>query len=82
MGYLKMKRNDTLKIVEDHGDYCIVGGMDPLSGGYHTKKIHAKARDVEYYWQADVAVQNAFPNMEPSEREFIMTGINDWIFEE
>lgn len=45
-----------------------------LSGKVHTLSINVKPEQIRK-WQEGELIQDAMPNITPSEREFIMTGI-------
>jgi hypothetical protein len=47
-----------------------------LSGNTNTMDIEVTENQIAL-WQGGVVIQRAMPNLTPSEREFIMTGIID-----
>lgn len=49
-----------------------------LSGRTMTKELDIDPEILEKYEKGEAGlIQNAFPNLSPSDREFIMTGITD-----
>ncbi len=46
-----------------------------LTGKQHTMHLDVTAEQLEIYREGRVLIQNVFPNLAPSEREFIKTGI-------
>lgn len=51
----------------------------PFTGRQNTMDLPITSEQIER-WQNGELIQNAFPNLTPDEREFLMTGITpeDW----
>lgn len=52
----------------------IVTRQSPISGKIHSLDLDITEEQVAT-WQSGVLIQNAFPNLNADEREFLMTGI-------
>jgi hypothetical protein len=48
----------------------------PFSGTVNKREIDVTEEQLQL-WESGVLAQNAFPQLSPSDREFIMTGITD-----
>ncbi len=48
-----------------------------LTGKTHTMDIPVTEAQLDLYYSYKVLLQDAFPNLTPSQREFIKTGITD-----
>jgi len=55
--------------------------IDPFSGKENTRDIPCTIEQL-FDWNSGTLIQNAMPNLSPSEREFIMTGMMDDSWEE
>ena len=53
----------------------------PLTGETATKEIDVTAAQIAS-WEGGELAQNAFPNADSDEREFIMTGYTDYDWDE
>ena len=53
----------------------------PLTGNTATKEIDVTAAQIAS-WEGGELAQNAFPNADSDEREFIMTGYTDYDWDE
>lgn len=49
----------------------------PITGTVNTMTINATQDQLDRYNQGEDLIQNIFPHLTPSEREFIKTGITD-----
>ena len=54
----------------------LIGRTSALSGIFREKEIPV-TREQLAAWRAGQLIQEAMPNISPSDREFIMTGITD-----
>jgi hypothetical protein len=48
-----------------------------ISGTVRVKEIDVTPEQIEAYYQQNLLAQVAFPNISDSDREFIMTGIDE-----
>ena len=53
----------------------------PFTGTLNDREIDVTQEQLEE-WNRGTLAQNAFPNLTPSEREFIMTGITDEVWDD
>ena len=59
----------------------IVTRKSPFSGKVHSMELDITQAQIAAY-ESGIVIQRAFPNLTPSEREFIMTGITPEEWEE
>jgi len=50
---------------------------NPFNGDINTLDLDVTFEQVEAYFEGKMLVQDAFPHLTPSEREFIKTGITE-----
>lgn len=50
---------------------------DPFTGKTHTKQLDITSEEL-VRWEKGELAQDVWPHLEPSDREFIMTGIVEW----
>jgi len=53
----------------------------PFTGKAHTQEINVSESQL-HAWRCGALIQNVMPDLSPSEREFLMTGITDKEWEE
>jgi hypothetical protein len=57
-----------------------------MSGRESTRDLDISKEDYERYERGEGLIQEIFPNLSPSDREFLMTGMTDeewdWLFNE
>jgi len=53
----------------------LVRRTSSVSGKEHTREIDCTQEQLDRYFAGGIMIQNAFPNLNPDDREFIMTGI-------
>ena len=56
--------------------------IDPLTGKINVMTLDITRKQLDEYEKGTKLVQDVFPNLEPYEREFIMTGIAPDTWEE
>jgi len=61
----------------DEEGFVIVTRQSPVTGKMNSKKLEATIEQFARYNEGEDSIQNIFPNLNPDEREFIMTGILD-----
>ena len=54
---------------------------NPFNGDINTLDLDVTFEQVESYFEGGLLVQDAFPHLTPSEREFIKTGITEEYWE-
>lgn len=51
--------------------------FSPLNGVHHVLQVPVDIKAVEEYFEGSISIQDAFPTLTLSQREFIMTSIPD-----
>ena len=59
----------------------IITRTSPMTGKVHNMDIDVSEDQLEK-WKSGALIQMVMPNLSPSEREFIMTGITDFEWKE
>lgn len=55
----------------------LITKISPFTGKENTMEINVTEEQLDSYYQGHKTIQEAFPFLTASEREFIMTGITD-----
>ncbi len=61
----------------DEEGFVIVQRQSPVTGKMNSRKLEATIEQFARYNEGEDSIQNIFPNLNPDEREFIMTGVLD-----
>ena len=55
----------------------LVTRVSAFTGKENTRELDITSEQLKLYERGGVLIQRVFPNLSPSDREFIMTGITD-----
>ena len=55
----------------------IITKKSPISGNYNSRDLNITEDQINKWREENLLIQDAFPNLTASEREFIKTGITD-----
>jgi hypothetical protein len=76
------KRNALMPQIAEGSEHFLLGGLCEVtrvsvaSNRVQTRIIHATPQQFAQ-WRSGFLVQDAFPNLSPEEREFLITGMSD-----